>query len=152
MPWVGLEPTIPVFERAKTFHALDRAATVIGAILRKLRTLTWKAPIYSKCQHNIVTADNNNDSNNNNEPCKIEALTVNTSYAMNSVHLETAKFIARVNQPTESLSRAVGTASPYFKEASFQILAKAPVILTEISRGLIQHLQANSKILSLITP
>jgi hypothetical protein len=27
---VGLEPTIPVFERAKTVHALDRAATVIG--------------------------------------------------------------------------------------------------------------------------
>jgi hypothetical protein len=24
------EPTIPVFERPKTFHALDRAATVIG--------------------------------------------------------------------------------------------------------------------------
>jgi hypothetical protein len=31
MPWVGFEPTIPVFERAKTFHALDRAASVIGA-------------------------------------------------------------------------------------------------------------------------
>jgi hypothetical protein len=30
MPRVGLEPTIPVFERAKTVHALDRAATVIG--------------------------------------------------------------------------------------------------------------------------
>jgi hypothetical protein len=30
MPGVGLEPTIPVFERAKTVHALDRAATVIG--------------------------------------------------------------------------------------------------------------------------
>jgi hypothetical protein len=30
MPQVGLEPTIPVFERAKTVHALDRAATVIG--------------------------------------------------------------------------------------------------------------------------
>jgi hypothetical protein len=30
MPWVGFEPTIPVFERAKTVHALDRAATVIG--------------------------------------------------------------------------------------------------------------------------
>jgi hypothetical protein len=28
--WVGFEPTIPVFERAKTFHALDCAATVIG--------------------------------------------------------------------------------------------------------------------------
>jgi hypothetical protein len=30
MPLVGLEPTIPVFERAKTVHALDRTATVIG--------------------------------------------------------------------------------------------------------------------------
>jgi hypothetical protein len=30
MPRVGFKPTIPVFERAKTFHALDRAATVIG--------------------------------------------------------------------------------------------------------------------------
>jgi hypothetical protein len=30
MPRVGLEPTIPVFERAKTVHALGHAATVIG--------------------------------------------------------------------------------------------------------------------------
>jgi hypothetical protein len=30
MPWVGFEPTIPVLERAKTVHALDRAATVTG--------------------------------------------------------------------------------------------------------------------------
>jgi hypothetical protein len=30
MPWVGFESTIPVFERAKTVHALDRAATVIS--------------------------------------------------------------------------------------------------------------------------
>jgi hypothetical protein len=30
MPRVGYEPMIPAFERAKTFHALDRAATVIG--------------------------------------------------------------------------------------------------------------------------
>jgi hypothetical protein len=29
MPRVGLEPTIPAFERAKTVPALDRAATVI---------------------------------------------------------------------------------------------------------------------------
>jgi hypothetical protein len=29
MPSVGFEPTISVSERAKTFHALDRAATVI---------------------------------------------------------------------------------------------------------------------------
>jgi hypothetical protein len=27
---VGFEPTIPVFERTKTVHALDRAASVIG--------------------------------------------------------------------------------------------------------------------------
>jgi hypothetical protein len=31
MPWVGFEPIIPVFERAKTVHALDRAATMIGS-------------------------------------------------------------------------------------------------------------------------
>jgi hypothetical protein len=30
MPWVGFEPTIPAFERAKTVHVLDRAANVIG--------------------------------------------------------------------------------------------------------------------------
>jgi hypothetical protein len=32
MPSVGFEPTIPVFERAKTVHALDRAATVTGPL------------------------------------------------------------------------------------------------------------------------
>jgi hypothetical protein len=32
MPRVGFESTTPVFERAKTVHALDRTATVIGAI------------------------------------------------------------------------------------------------------------------------
>jgi hypothetical protein len=30
MPRVGFEPTILAFERAKTFHALTRAGTVIG--------------------------------------------------------------------------------------------------------------------------
>jgi hypothetical protein len=30
MPRVGFEHTTPVLERAKTVHALDRAATVIG--------------------------------------------------------------------------------------------------------------------------
>jgi hypothetical protein len=33
IPLVGFEPTIQEFVRAKTFHALDRAATVIGHIL-----------------------------------------------------------------------------------------------------------------------
>jgi hypothetical protein len=32
VPWVGFEPTIPVFKRAKTFNALNRAATVIGGL------------------------------------------------------------------------------------------------------------------------
>jgi hypothetical protein len=30
MPRVGFEPTIPVFERAKTVRTLDGGATVIG--------------------------------------------------------------------------------------------------------------------------
>jgi hypothetical protein len=30
MPGVRFERTIPAFERAKTVHGLDRAATVIG--------------------------------------------------------------------------------------------------------------------------
>jgi hypothetical protein len=30
MPLAGFEPTIPVLKRAKTFHALDGAATVAG--------------------------------------------------------------------------------------------------------------------------
>jgi hypothetical protein len=34
MPCVGFEPKIPVFEVAKTDHALDRAATVTGTILQ----------------------------------------------------------------------------------------------------------------------
>jgi hypothetical protein len=34
MPRVGLEPTIPVFERAKTVHVLDRAAIVMGDSVR----------------------------------------------------------------------------------------------------------------------
>jgi hypothetical protein len=32
MPCVGFEPTITASERAKTFHALDRAATVTGSV------------------------------------------------------------------------------------------------------------------------
>jgi hypothetical protein len=30
---MGFEPTIPAFERVKTVHSLDRAATVIGKII-----------------------------------------------------------------------------------------------------------------------
>jgi hypothetical protein len=34
MLWMGFEHTIPVFEWAKTVHALDHAATVIGSLRR----------------------------------------------------------------------------------------------------------------------
>jgi hypothetical protein len=37
MPRVGFEPTIPAFERAKTVHALDRAASTIGMGFRSKR-------------------------------------------------------------------------------------------------------------------
>jgi hypothetical protein len=37
MSRVGFEPTIPVFERAETVHALDRGANVIGALKNKLQ-------------------------------------------------------------------------------------------------------------------
>jgi hypothetical protein len=33
MPWVGFEPTIPVFERAKTIHVIDGEATVMGPVV-----------------------------------------------------------------------------------------------------------------------
>jgi hypothetical protein len=33
MPRVALEPTAPVFERAKTVHTLDRAAIVTGCLV-----------------------------------------------------------------------------------------------------------------------
>jgi hypothetical protein len=33
MTWVRFEPTVPVSERAKTVHALDRATTVIDVQL-----------------------------------------------------------------------------------------------------------------------
>jgi hypothetical protein len=36
MPRVGFEPTIPVFERTKTVHTLDRATTVIGKPVAQL--------------------------------------------------------------------------------------------------------------------
>jgi hypothetical protein len=35
MPWVGFEPTIPVFEWAKTVHAIELAATVVIGILNR---------------------------------------------------------------------------------------------------------------------
>jgi hypothetical protein len=44
MPRVGFEATIPAFQRAKTVHALDRAATVIEAFLLLMVYVTTLAP------------------------------------------------------------------------------------------------------------
>jgi hypothetical protein len=42
MPPVEFEPTIPVFKRAKTVHALERPATVIGCeTLGKPNVIEW---------------------------------------------------------------------------------------------------------------
>jgi hypothetical protein len=42
MLWVGFEPTIPAFKRAKAFHALDREATVIGRCPVWSEYLFWR--------------------------------------------------------------------------------------------------------------
>jgi hypothetical protein len=41
MPRVGLEPTIPAFERAKTVHALDCASTVTGNSKQYITLQNW---------------------------------------------------------------------------------------------------------------
>jgi hypothetical protein len=51
MPRLGFEPTIPVIERAKTFHVLDRAATVIGMLEFKLVNLQTAALVISQYFH-----------------------------------------------------------------------------------------------------
>jgi hypothetical protein len=44
---VGFEPTIPVFERAEAFCALDRAATVIASLM------FYSGDSDQKCVHGI---------------------------------------------------------------------------------------------------
>jgi hypothetical protein len=51
MPWVGFEPMIPVFERAKKVHALDRAATVVGATFN---LLTYIYGLFNDAVRNLV--------------------------------------------------------------------------------------------------
>jgi hypothetical protein len=45
IPWIGFEPTIPVFKWTKTFHSLDLAVTVIGIFSCSL--LKYSASILS---------------------------------------------------------------------------------------------------------
>jgi hypothetical protein len=49
MPPVGFKPTIPVFELAKTVHALDGAATLIGAMQTQDTLITIQA-LFNACK------------------------------------------------------------------------------------------------------
>jgi hypothetical protein len=53
MSLVGFEPTTPVFERAKTVHGLDGAATVIVFPRICLYQLNLTLNYFTKCQKNI---------------------------------------------------------------------------------------------------
>jgi hypothetical protein len=53
IPWVGFEPRIPVFEWAKTFHALDNAATMIGGTQYKQRSYNFST--YRSCHYLSLT-------------------------------------------------------------------------------------------------
>jgi hypothetical protein len=61
MPLVGFEPTIPVFERAKTVHALDHAATVVSSHLVTSPSSLWRA-VYSLCPLFSVLSTSGHDS------------------------------------------------------------------------------------------
>jgi hypothetical protein len=61
MSEVGFEPTIPAFEREKTVHALDRAATVIGlkshtsaVFVNKYTKLGRKSLLFNKIWFSIM--------------------------------------------------------------------------------------------------
>jgi hypothetical protein len=58
MPQLGFEPTIPVFQRTKTVHTLDLAATVIGYIMH---LLTVK--VLSLCLNIIIPSQFSNYPN-----------------------------------------------------------------------------------------
>jgi hypothetical protein len=59
MPLAGFEPTIPAFKRAKTFHALDRAATVTGEF--GFRKVIFSSPSNSIQQNNFQEIDSISD-------------------------------------------------------------------------------------------
>jgi hypothetical protein len=48
MPQTEFQPTIPVFERAKNVHALDRVATVISIQDRSLNEIRMNHVIHIK--------------------------------------------------------------------------------------------------------
>jgi hypothetical protein len=58
IPWVGFEPTIPAFEREKTAHALDRAATVLGHYISSgSNENTWNESCGAQWGRHFISAD-----------------------------------------------------------------------------------------------
>jgi hypothetical protein len=59
MPLAGFQPTTPVFKRAKTFHTLDRAATVTGALQTYLNIFDLQSVIVGKSFIRFLKEDMN---------------------------------------------------------------------------------------------
>jgi hypothetical protein len=64
MPRVVFEPSFPFLERAKTVHALDRAATVIGFLSNCKRFIFYNSVIqkyeyYKLCRQKCSSVDSN---------------------------------------------------------------------------------------------
>jgi hypothetical protein len=63
MPWAEFEPTFPVFQRAKTFHAVDSTANVIGENMIFIRnygeevTEGW-TKLHNEELHNLISLEN----------------------------------------------------------------------------------------------
>jgi hypothetical protein len=65
---VGLEPTIPAFERVNTVHTLDRAATVIGCQLNTYMIGVYRLQNFCAqmwklfCFNNMISQDRSSSS------------------------------------------------------------------------------------------
>jgi hypothetical protein len=57
MTGMGFEPTTPVFKRTKAFHALNRAATVIGHnTFHNIKTQYDDGGLYTACTERVNSA------------------------------------------------------------------------------------------------
>jgi hypothetical protein len=63
MPRVGFELTIREFERAKTVHVLDRAATVIGRQFYRLILFNVSGFLTLREDHRIRVSENSDEEN-----------------------------------------------------------------------------------------
>jgi hypothetical protein len=100
MPWVGFDPTIPAFERAKIFHTLGRAATVTdfyfcSNVLRK--HLHIKAcrtqESGNETRMEAINADGNFISRNGEETDELEEQKANILRRMESSILSRGKCV-----------------------------------------------------------